>query len=73
MCLGRRYSAQKEETVETRKGPSLRVKKGAVSGMLFPGRVSKKKKLDIQWGAHQGHAWVGMESEKVNVARLLAT
>ena len=43
MYLGRRYSAQKEETVETRKGPSLRVKKGTVSGMLFPGRVSKKK------------------------------
>ena len=43
MYLGRRYSAQKEETVETRKGPSLRVKKGAVRGMLFPGRVPKKK------------------------------
>ena len=39
VCLGRIYSAQKEETVETRKGPSLRVKKGAVRGMLFPGRV----------------------------------
>ena len=33
----------KEKTVETQKGPSLRVKKGAVSGMLFPERVSKKK------------------------------
>ena len=45
MYLGRRYSAQKEETVETQKGPSLRVKKGAVRVMLFSGRVSKKKVL----------------------------
>ena len=36
---------QKEETVETGKGPSLRVKKGTVRGMLFPGRVSKKNGL----------------------------
>ena len=43
MCLGRIYSAQKEETVDIRKGPSLRVKKGTVRVMLFPGRVSKKK------------------------------
>ena len=32
MCLGRIYSAQKEETVDIRKGPSLRVKKCALIG-----------------------------------------
>ena len=42
MCLGRRYSAKKEETVKTLKGPSLRVKKDSVGGMLSPGSIFKK-------------------------------
>ena len=33
---------QKEETVETLKGPSLRVKKYSVGGMLSPGSIFKK-------------------------------
>ena len=33
---------QKEEAVETLKGPSLRVKKDSVGGMLSPGRIFKK-------------------------------
>ena len=49
-----------EEMLEA--GKKRRCKRYTLSRKGF-----KEKSLDIQWGAHQGHARVGMLSEKVNV------